>query len=228
MKKVVLAAMILTTSLWAAAPVQAWGLRHHRGCKESCCPAPCAPACATPCATTTVQWVEKELTCYRSEMRTRPVVETVTRMVPQTITEQRQITVCVPVTVPKKEIITEYTRVPRVITKQVCCCERVPVCVTDPCTCCTRTCWQTRQVVKNVSCTVYECVPHQREITVQVCSYQQQVKTVPVTRVVCHPVQEQVTRNVCYCVQVPVVTKVRVPVCVPCPPAPCAPCGGCS
>ena len=162
------------------------------------CAAPCAPTCCAPCMTTTVQWVTKQVTCYRTEVRTRQVTETVTRLVPQTITEQQQVTVCVPVTTPQKRMITEYTRVPRVVQRQVCCCQRVPVCVTDPCTGCTRTCWQTQQITKTVACTVYDCVPVQREITVNVCTIQQQVKTVPVTRQWCASQCSSRSRAICH------------------------------
>jgi len=63
---------------------------------------------------------------------------------------------------------------------------------------------------------VYESVPVQKQITVQVCSYRQEVRHYNITRCVpeCH--QESVVKRVPYCVCVPYQSTVRVPVCTTC------------
>ena len=46
----------------------------------------------------------------------------------------------------------------------------VPVTVTDACGCCYTSC-KPETVVQRVKCTVYDCVPVEKEVTYKVCSY---------------------------------------------------------
>ncbi len=223
MRKLAICCLAVGGILWGTMPVQAFGHR-HRG---DCCEAPCGPAmgcgaCAAPCAPPVVTWVEKQVTCYRPEMRQREVPCTFTQMVPRTIVENRPCTVMVPHWVEEVRHCTVMTVVPRPVTREVTCCRMVPTCVTDPCTGCTRTVCRPEMYTKQVTCTVMECVPVQKECRVRVCHPHPEQRTVQVCRVVCEPRQVTVVRRECYCVMVPYQTTVKVPVCTPAPaPAPC-------
>jgi hypothetical protein len=69
--------------------------------------------------------------------------------------------------------------------------------VTDPCTGCTKTCYKPCTYVKKVSCTVWDCVPEQKEVVEKVCTVQCKEKIVEhrckVTELVKVPVKEKVT-----------------------------------
>src|SRR5581483_10341126 len=64
----------------------------------------CAPA--ADCGGVT--WVEKEVTCYRTEMRTKVVPTVVTRNVAKCVQEEYKYTAMVPETVQQKQTVTTY------------------------------------------------------------------------------------------------------------------------
>jgi hypothetical protein len=206
MRKLTLASLALAALALTASPAGAFGHRRHH---ESCCePACCAPA-AKPC----VSYVERQVTCYRTEWRTREESCTINHFVPRTVVGSETITVCVPVWTEEQRTCTVYDRVARKVERDVTCCRMVPVSVTDPCSCCTRTCWRPETVVKHVTCTVYDCVPRQQKYTVKVCSMKQETRKIETRHIVCDVKPEKVTRTVHYCVTVPYQTTVKVPVC---------------
>jgi len=145
---------------------------HRRG--SGCCavaPAFCAPACAPA-----VQYVERQVTCYRPQMVEQTVTQQVTRCVPtqenfsytvnvpvmrqekraQTVMVAQQkeiqvpVTVCVPVTTNETRTVTQYTPTSRVVeyTYNV----MVP-----------------ETVQRKVLSTTFQCVPKQVSVSVPVC-----------------------------------------------------------
>ena len=218
MKRFALVCLTACLLMMAAAPVQAFGC-HRRG--GNCCESSCCSSCeTTACCQPSVTYVDKVVTCYKPEWKERDVTCTVNRMVSKVVVTPVTQNICVPVWTEQKQMQTCYTQVPRQVEKEICCCRRVPVCCTDPCTGCTRRCCQTETFTQKVTCTVYDCVPVQKEVTVKVCSYKTEQRTVECRRVVCECVPETVTRKERYCVMVPYQTTVKVPV-PACPATPC-------
>ncbi len=216
MKSLTLVGLLAAALALTAVPAQAFGLR--RGCDRGCA-SDCAPACAPAVQ---IVYQDKEITVNEVQWKQREVTVDVCRFVPREIVEQHTCTIQVPEYTPMKKMITVMTREARPSVREVCRTVCVPVCVTDPCTGCTRTCYHRERVVEQVPCTVYVCVPHQQEVTVQVCSYKPVVKNYETRRIVCDKVVTPEKRMEKYCVLVPVKRTVKVAVCVPCAaPAPC-------
>jgi len=207
MKKLTLFGLAALGLAVLAVPVQARG--HHAGycCETYCC---------------AIVWEDREVTAYKAEWHERDVTINVCRSVPHDVVQKHQCTVMVPEWTPQKRTITYTTYKPREVVRDVYRCVAVPVCCVDPCTGCTTCCYQTQTVVDKVTCTVYDCVPAQRDITVQVCSYKPMVKEWETHHTVCEVVTEPKVVKERYCVTVPYKTIVKVPVCVPCVAA-CAP-----
>jgi len=215
MKKLTLVGLLAAALALTAVPAQAHGLR--RGCDSGCAPA-CAPA------PTQVVWEDREVTVNEVQWKEREVTVDVCRFVPREVVEKHSCTIMVPEFTPQKRMITVVTREPRESVREVRRCVSVPVCVVDPCTGCTRTCCQKQTIVEQVPCTVWVCIPKQREVTVQVCSYRPEVKNYETRRIVCDKVVTPEKRKEKYCVVVPVKKKVKVAVCVPAPVVAAAPC----
>jgi len=247
MRKLMVAGLLLAGLCAFATPAQAHG-RRHGGCGG--CESDCAAPCAAPCAPAAPQFVEKVVTCYRTEWKEREVTCTVNRMVPREVVNKHTYTVCVPVWTEEKRTITEYKSVAKVVEKEVTVCHRVPV--ETPCGDCggcggcddgcgrrhhrlrghrgscggcggCETPCNIVTEVKKVPCTVYECVPVKRDIMVKVCHTKQEQKTVETKCTVWECKPEVVKKKVPYCVQVPYQTTVKVPVCE----TSCESCGSC-
>ncbi len=213
MRKVLISGLALAAVLSVASPAQAFGWR-KKCCPEPCCPPP--PMCVT--------YVDKVVTCYKPEWRTQDVACVVNQMVPREVITKHTCTVMVPVMTVQKRVCTVNTLVPRVVEREVTCCRMVAVPVTDPCTGCVTMCCKPQTFVQKVSCTVHDCVPVQKEYTVNVCSYTPQVREYERRCVVYDCKPTTVVQKRSYCVMVPYQTVVKVAVCVPAPaPAPCAP-----
>jgi hypothetical protein len=178
---------------------------------RACHPACCAP-CVVPCC---VQFVEKTVTCYRPEWKTRDVVCTVMRPVPREVVEKYNCTVMVPEWKDEKRTIYICNYVPKEEVREVTCCRMVPVCVTDPCTGCTYTSCKPECYTQKVKCCVLVPASEKRDVVVKVCTYRPEQRTVECRRVVCDYKPEQVTYKQCYCEMVPYQAKVMVPVCCP-------------
>jgi hypothetical protein len=137
--------------------------------------------------------------------RAVPVYSTVTQWVTSYTQVPRQVTYnvnycrTVPVYGTARQWVTRYTRVPRPVTYNVTTCHLVPVTCTDPCTGCCHTVCQPQYSTQPVTTTVWECVPHQEEVTVPTCTYHTEWYTQPVTTTVweCVPVRREVTATVC-------------------------------
>lgn len=199
-----LAAVVVVAS--AVGQAAAFGCRHG-GCDSGC---------ATPSCGTQVTYVDKEITCYRTEWKTRDVQCVVNKMVPKEVTSEYTCTVMVPEWKEEKRNITVCKMVPKVVEREVTCCKMVPVTCTDPCTGCTYTCCKPQTFTQKVQCTVCEMVKENKEITVKVCVCKPEKRTYKCTRIVCECKQETVTCKQCYCVSVPYKTTVKVAVCTPC------------
>jgi hypothetical protein len=159
--------------------------------------------------------VERTVTCFRAEWREREVTCTVPRVTCRVEVTPQKYTALVPVWTDQKRVCTVPTLKPREVEREVTRCQLVPQTVTDPCTGCTYTVCKAVSHVHKVRCTVWDCVPEQREFTVRVCSYRPEERTRECRRLVydCQPVT--VVRKERYCVMVPYEVKVKVPVCCP-------------
>jgi hypothetical protein len=167
----------------------------------------------------TVTYVERTVTAYRPEWKERDASFTVNRIVPRAETVPVKTTVMVPEWIDQKQVVTTVNRVPKQIERPVTRCVTVPVDVTDPCTGCIRTVCRKETITEMVRCTVFECVPVQKEVTIKVCRMRPEEKTIQTTRVICETKLETIVRKERYCVMVPYQRTIKVPVCVPaCPP----------
>lgn len=204
MKKSLMALLVLGGLLSAVAPVQAFG---RKQCKDDCC----APAC-----TTCEKWVDKTVTCYKTEWRERDVTYTVNKLVSREEVVPVKRTVMVPEWKEEKRVVNCPKWVDRMVEREVTCWQTVQTCEVDPCTGCSRMVCRRVPVVKKVPCCVRECVMEQKEITVKVCTCKAVEETVQCRRVVCEVKPEQVTCKQRYCVTVPYQTTMKVRVCEPC------------
>ncbi len=91
---------------------------HRRG--SACCVASCAP-----CAAPAVQYVERQVTCYRSQLVEQTVTVPVTRCVP--VQETYTYTVNVPVTKQVKQLQTVHVQQQKEVMVPVTTCETVTV-----------------------------------------------------------------------------------------------------
>jgi len=225
MKKRLFAALLATLLLGSAAPVRAGGCGWV-GCA--------APACG-------VTYVDRVVTCYRAETRTRVVPVQVTRYVTETVPEkvkyvemvqevtptertetyyvcvprevQYNYTVNVPVWTPTTVKQTYYTCAPQEVVTQVPVCRSVPCQVCDPCTgCCYTSCKQVTEW-QSVRTVVYRPVAQTRDVTVNVCSYRQEQRTGTYTVHEMQPRSRKVTVNVVTCKPVERETTVNRVVC---------------
>jgi len=204
--------------------------------------ASCAPACDAPAVQ--VQYVDKVVTCYESKMVEKEIQCVVNKLVPRVVEQTHKCTVMVPeykdevrtvvcnklvprvverthkctVMVPeyKDEVRTVVCDklVPKTVEKEVTVCRTVRETCTDSCGRCYTVCKPVTEVQK-VTCTVYECVQEQKNVTVRVCSYKPEEKTWTTKCTVYDCVQENVTRKVMTCEMVAVQKTVKVAVCVP-------------
>ena len=172
----------------SALPVQAC----HR-----CCPAPCCPqVCCDigPCGTVT--YVDKVITCYRTEWKPRTVTRTVKKMVTREVEEKVTYYENLPIVTPVKQTVTKCVPVLKQVpyTYDVC----VPVYTPQ------------KQIVTRCV-PVAKQVPYTYNVCVPVYTPQKQIvtKCVPVTR------QVPYTYNVCVPVYTPQKRIVTTYQCVP-------------
>src|SRR2546430_1474970 len=166
MRKLTAAALGLLALVAVSLPAQA-------GHRRSCCNE-CAPECSAP---TTVAWVDKEVTCYKTEWKERDVTCNVMRAHYKDVVETHKCNVCVPVWTEKKEKVWVCNMVAREVVRDVTRCRMERTCCTDPCTGCTHTVCKPVTYVEQGKCTVWENHPIEKEVTVKVCSYKTEEKT---------------------------------------------------
>jgi hypothetical protein len=169
-----------------------------------------------------VTWVEKTVTCYKIEWRTKKEEFTVNQVTCKEVVTPVKRTCYEPVFGEQKVKRTVYSMVPRQTTRKVTTCKIVPVTCVDPCTGCTYTRCTSVPVTVDVPCTVFDCVPSEKEFTVRTCSWKPVEQTIQVRHMVPEVKPVKVVRPVSYCVRVPYEVKVKVPVYTPCAP-PCPP-----
>jgi hypothetical protein len=211
MKKLAVLVLLAAGLVLSATPAQARG-RH--GCCAPCndCCSPCSASCAAPCAPAAPTYVTQTVTCYRPEWREKEVEVTVNRMVSHENTGHRTYTVLIPEYHNEQRTATVYVPRPREVEREVTSCRMVSVQTVDCCGCC-HTCCQPVMETQRVRCTIMECVPEQRQYSVQVCTYRSEQKTQEYhyTTYECRP--EKVKQRVRYCEMVAYQTTVQVPVC---------------
>jgi hypothetical protein len=248
MKKLMVAGFLLAGAFALAGSAQAHGLR--RGCGG--CESDCAQPCAAPAPPPPPQYVEKVVTCYKTEWREKNVECVVNHMVSHEEVRKHTSTVCVPVWKEEKRTVTEYKSVPKVVEREVVVCKKVPAPCETPCGGCESGCdngcghhrhrlfghrhkgcddcgcetpCNVVREVQKVKCTVYECVPVKKDIVVKVCHYEQQQKVYETKCLVWECKPEKVMKKVRYCERVPYQTTIKVPVCAASCDTGCDKCG---
>lgn len=176
-------------------------------CGRSCCSAPCCAPCCE------ITYVDKVVTCYRPEWRTKDVTCTINKMVPRTVTSIHKCTIMVPEWKSEKRTVTCCKLVPREVEREVTCCRMVSATCKDPCTGCTYTCCKPETYTTKVKCTVWDTVHEKKDVVVQVCHHHAEERTFECKHIVWDCKPETVTRKVSYCQMVPYTTTVKVAVC---------------
>lgn len=203
MKKFLLSVAFVAIAGLAMLPADAKAFGGRKSCKDSC---------AQPCEMT---WEDRKVTCYKTVTKEKEIEVTVCKPEYRDEVRKYTTTVCVPVWTEQKKTCTTYKRVAKEVEREVTKCVRVPVTTCDPCTGRTRTCSQRQMVTEKVKCTVYECVPETKEVTVKVCSYKKEEKTTECKVRVCEMKQVKEMRKVQYCERVAYETTIKVCVAKP-------------
>src|SRR5205823_4833499 len=102
----------LAVAALALLVVAAMGLPAEACHRKKCCAEEC---CAESCAPTTVAWVDKVVTCYKTEWRERDVTYTVQRAHYHDVVENHKCTVMVPVWAEQKQTVWQCNMVAREI-----------------------------------------------------------------------------------------------------------------
>src|SRR5437868_2296199 len=211
MRTVIGSALLLGALACLPSSAAARGLLRAR---SDCC-VDVTPGCCDCC-----DWVEKTVTCYRQEYRTRTVPHTVCKVVPREVEERFQYTELVREVRPEKRTENYCT----VVTKQVpyTYTECVPVWTPEK-----RTETYCVPVTRQVPCTYTECVPvwTPEKRTETYCTIVS--KQVPYTYTVCVPYTTPEKRQECYMECVPEVVTRQVTVCRRVPCEAIDPCTGC-
>jgi hypothetical protein len=164
----------------------------------------------TPC---TPGYIERRITCFRTEWRERDVTVTVPRVVFHTEVVPVQRTVLTPVCHDEKRIVTSFVQVPKHIERQVESTTVVKTTVTDSCGKSATAVSRPQTVAAKQCATVFETVPVQKEICVQVRTLEPRVEVSQITRQVPETKFETLVRKERYAVSVPYEKIVLVPVC---------------
>lgn len=199
--------LVAGLALGTVPSAQAFGWK--KKCKE----------CDDCCYETKIEYVDKIVTTYKTELVSKQVPVTVHKCVAkETVVNDKVIE---HVTSYKDEVRTCTVSVqkPKTIEKEVTVCTMVQETVTDCCGCCKTVC-KPCYTTKKELVTVLECVPETRSYTVKVAVVTPVEKIVARKVVSYETVAVQETKTVTECVKVPVQTCVKVPVCVKVPKAP--------
>ncbi len=202
MKKVWAALVAVVAMVAIAGSAEACGGRN-----ECCAPPPCQPVQVT--------YVEKVVTCYKSQLVEREVQCVVNKVVCKTIDVPCKICTQEQVWTEQKRTYVVCKLVPREVEQVVTRCRTVSETVKDPCTGCLVTRCRPETYTEKVKTTVCDTVQETKEEMVKVCSYRPVEKTVVVKRVVAECIPVVVTQKVYDCVKVPYQVTIKVPVCQP-------------
>lgn len=167
------------------------------------------PACPEPC------YVEKCVTRFRSEWRERDVPCTTFRDVCKTVTVPETYTVMVPCCREETRCETVITCRPKKIERDVTYTKQVRICVIDPCTGCHRYEFKPEVCTRHECYTVVEKVPVTRQHVVKVPYFRPEVRTRQRVCQVHERVPVTIVKRERYCVQVPYLVTIKVPVCKP-------------
>jgi hypothetical protein len=164
-------------------------------------------ACAAP------GYIERRITCFRTEWRERDVAVTVPRVVFHTEVVPVKRTVLTPVCHDEKRIVTTFVQVPKRIEREVESTTVVKTTVIDSCGKSATAVSPPKTIAAKQCATVFETVPVQKEICVQVHTLEPRVEVSQVTRTVPETKFETLVRKERYAVSVPYEKVVLVPVC---------------
>jgi hypothetical protein len=234
MRKVWMLGLATAVALFAAGSVDAHGWK--RGCEEN-------PGCGVQ-----VTYVDKVVTCYKTQMVEKEIDVTCNKLVPREVVNTRKCTVLetewkdevrtitcnklVPrevvnthkctVMVPewKDEVrtVTCNKMVARQVEREVQTCQMVTTDCVDPCTGCCRKVCKPCYTTQKVMTTVYDCVPETKQVTVKVCQCTPVEKEYTTKCMVYDCVPTTEKRKVMECQLVPYQTTIKVPVCTPVAP----------
>jgi hypothetical protein len=168
------------------------------------------PAACGPCAP---GYIERRVTCFRTEWRERDVAVTVPKVVFHTEVIPVKRTVLTPACHDEKRIVTTFVQVPKHIEREVQSTTVVKTTVTDSCGKSATAVSPPRTVAAKQCATVFETVPVQKEICVQVHTLEPRIEVSQVTRTVPETKFETVIHKERYAVSVPYEKIVLVPVC---------------
>jgi len=214
MKKLVVLGVAVAALLLATARDAQASFFGHGGLCGGCAASPascdCGPCAPAPCVTYQQVWKEKEETVTVMKRVAREEKYEYMVCTPVATAEKRKVTVCqtvvkevefkyiecVPVTKAEKRKVTQYTCESSVVECEVPCCTTVMVPCCDSCGVVSYTC-QRVCTTQKVQRTVMKQVPHEVEVTVNVCTFDRVEKVGK--RKVCEvvPVEQEVTVNVC-------------------------------
>ena len=172
-----------------------------------------APLHPASCASCTPGYIERRITCFRTEWRQRDVAVTVPKVVFHTEVVPVTRTVLTPVCHDEKRVVTTFVQVPKHIERQVESTTVVKTTVTDSCGKSATAVSPPQTIAAKQCATVFETVPVQKEICVQVHTLEPRVEVSQVTRTVPETKFEKLVRRERYAVSVPYEKIVLVPVC---------------
>jgi hypothetical protein len=174
------------------------------------------------CCPPAVTWVEKTITCYRTETRVRTVPCTVPKTVCRAVPVVEKYWINVPTWSEQKRTVWVYKEVPKEVERVITCLLPLPPACGGPCvdTCTGHHCDICDNRVpatytQKIKCVQPEAAPVNVEFVEKVCTYKAEEHTRVGTRQVVETVPETVLRQETYCVTVPYQVTVKVPVCCP-------------
>jgi hypothetical protein len=168
------------------------------------------PASRASCAP---GYIERRITCFRTEWRERDVAVTVPKVVFHTEVVPVKRTVLTPVCHDEKRVVTTFVQVPKHIEREVESTTVVKTTVTDSCGKSATAVSPPKTIAAKQCTTVFETVPVQKEVCVQVRTLEPRVEVSQVTRTVAETKCETLVRKERYAVSVPYEKIVLVPVC---------------
>lgn len=175
-----------------------------------CVPLPCYPF--------EVVWVDKVVTCYRTETCVRAVPCVVQRQVCHEETYVEKYAVAVPEWSEQKREVYVYRTVPKEVEREVTVLLPAPPCPAPcgdghgSCSFCNRPTPAT--TTTKIKCIEQEAAPEKVTFTEKVCTYKAEQRTRLAKRQVVQTIAETVMRQETVCERVPYTITIKVPVCL--------------